>query len=59
MLFTYFARLLFKLAALLACIMLVLANLSNIEFTFGSKATAASLSVVLRNALIALRVVFA
>ncbi len=39
--------------------MFFFASLSNIEVTLGSKAKAASLSVVLRNALTALRVVFA
>ena len=53
------ARPLLRFAALLLWMMFFLANLSNIAATLGISASAASLSVVLRNALIALRVVFA
>ena len=48
---------LLRLAALFLWMMLVFANLSNIELTLGKSASAALRSEVLRNALTALRAV--
>ncbi len=51
------AMLLFKFEALLSCITLFFANLSNIETTFGANAEASALEVIARNLRKALRVV--